>query len=243
MRAFLAAIAFLTRIPIPAVEIKEEQWLKSSLYYPVVGLMIGILLYGFNALTSDILSLFVQASTVLVFWIFLTGGLHLDGLMDVGDGLGSNQTRDKVFEIMKDSRVGAMGVIAAFVLLLIKLSTIHDLLGAHIATIIIIPIIARFMLVVVIYFFPYKGSLGTGLRQYINKTKITVLLVCLVTLSIVMLQLTGLFLIILTLGAGILFSTYLYKKLGALNGDCYGAIVEVTEAMGLLFSVILWRML
>lgn len=112
-RAFIAALQFLTRLPIP-VQVADDPGVfrRSTVFYPAAGLVIGGMVAGIGYGASFVFPAPVNAALLLCIWVLLTGGLHLDGLMDTADGLLSHRSRERMLEIMKDSRVGAMGVIA-----------------------------------------------------------------------------------------------------------------------------------
>lgn len=125
----VAALQFLTRLPLP-VRLPDSKTItrRSAMFYPAAGLLIG----AFAALAAYALTaalpFYVAAALVLGLWVYLTGGLHLDGWMDTADGLLSYRSRERMLEIMKDSRVGAMGVIACVLLLLTKMMLLAALL-------------------------------------------------------------------------------------------------------------------
>ncbi|WP_139488104.1 adenosylcobinamide-GDP ribazoletransferase [Brevibacillus dissolubilis] len=127
MNAFFQALTFLTRIPV-RFQAKPEAWAKSTAYYPLVGLIIGMIVAVVAVLLSPFLPTMLIAVLTLVCWIWLTGGLHLDGLMDTADAVGSSRSRERMLEIMKDSRVGAMGVIAAVLVVLVKFTAIVSII-------------------------------------------------------------------------------------------------------------------
>ena len=125
MRGLLAAIAFLTRLPVPA-----RVWAEASRppvqlpWYPVVGLLIGALLSGLACLLSREPPL-LTAALLLLAWTGITGGLHLDGLADSADAwVGGLGDRARTLEIMKDPRSGPMGVTAIVVVLLLKFAAL-----------------------------------------------------------------------------------------------------------------------
>ena len=119
MKPLFYAVAFLTRIPVP-FRFDARDRTKSTAYYPLVGLLIGGVIAAFDGLIAVHFPPLVRAVLVTACWVFITGGLHLDGLMDVFDGLGSHREPERILAIMKDSRVGAMGVLAAVLILLLK---------------------------------------------------------------------------------------------------------------------------
>lgn len=113
MNRLAIMVLFLTRIPLPfKVDYNEEEMAKGIKYMPLVGLLIGSLLYGL----SYGMGIFdfdrgVVNVSVWLLYLGITGGLHIDGLADTFDGIYSNRDRDRVLEIMKDSHIGAFGVL------------------------------------------------------------------------------------------------------------------------------------
>lgn len=246
MKAFLAALMFLTRIPLPQINISKNDWHKSAIYFPLVGLVIGAILYLSSWGLERLFPTTVTAFLVVLVWIWITGGLHIDGWMDLADGFGSNKSREQILEIMKDSRVGAMGVIAAICLIGGKWVAVYELLQHDRAIMLLMsPIFARFLLISAIRLFPYRqeGGIGAGLR--------TSLSVLIVFLNLLFILIVAYYLIgsigILILGGTVIFSGLLainiYKKLEMLTGDCYGALVEWSEVVALFVSLAIWRIL
>lgn len=125
----VAALQFLTRLPLPVrLPDSDAIYRRSTAFYPAAGLLIGMFAAGVAYGLSAIFPFYFVAALVMGLWVFLTGGLHLDGLMDTADGLFSYRSRERMLEIMKDSRVGAMGVMACVVLLLMKTMLLAALL-------------------------------------------------------------------------------------------------------------------
>ncbi|MEK3713301.1 adenosylcobinamide-GDP ribazoletransferase [Paenibacillus sp. FSL R7-0333] len=118
-----AAFQFLTRFPVRSSgEFSPELLRASVVYYPLVGAAIGLSTALGAAAAGWLLPAWPAAVITLILWVGLTGGLHLDGWMDSADALLSYRSRERMLEIMKDSRVGAMGVLACVLLLLLKAS-------------------------------------------------------------------------------------------------------------------------
>ncbi|RKD24942.1 cobalamin 5'-phosphate synthase [Ammoniphilus oxalaticus] len=243
---FLQALAFLTRLPVPHRSLSERDWQRSPAYYPLVGVVIGLLLWaagaGFLLLFSD----WLAAVLVLVFWVFLTGGLHLDGWMDVADGLGSHRSPEQMREIMKDSRVGAMGVLAAVLLFLVKWVSIRELIGAHAPVwLLFSPWIARLVLLAALRFWPYTsvGGLGEGLVKGNHLGKAFVAHLLFVGVFVSLWAKSGGLLVALGLAvvAGIGWVSWICRKLEGMTGDSYGATVEWTETAVLLLILAMER--
>lgn len=128
--AAAAAFQFLSRFPVKMqIDFVPSLLRESVVFYPLVGAAIGLCVWLMGALSGAVLPAFPAAVLTLTLWVWLTGGLHLDGWMDTADGLLSYRTRERMLEIMKDSRVGAMGVIACVLLLMMKAALIADFIA------------------------------------------------------------------------------------------------------------------
>ncbi|QJD82141.1 adenosylcobinamide-GDP ribazoletransferase [Cohnella herbarum] len=245
MSAFWQAVGFLTRFPVPAKAQTLKGWDNSPRYYPVVGLMLGavIWLVGWLAeLGFGSFGFTVSAVVIVASWIFLTGALHLDGWMDLADGLGSYRSRERMLEIMKDSRVGAMGVVAAIVLIGLKVAALQQLvIHDELAIVAMVPAVARFALLGVIYIFPYiqVQGLGTGLRQGVNRASLVLNLLLLLAVAYFIAGFIGWVAIGAVIVAAWLFGRFIVRKLGGFTGDAYGALVEAMETFMLLIILIL----
>lgn len=231
MNAFFTALSFLTRIPVPRGS-HPGGWSRSVRYYPVVGLVIGGVLAGFDLAVASWFPAGVRGVLLLGLWVWLTGGLHLDGWMDVADGFGSYRSRERTLEIMKDSRVGAMGVIAAILLLLLKASVLASTPDPLWIPLLMAPMFGRWALLLAIRFFPYltQDGIGKGLREGLTLISLAgaTLLTLLVAVGIAGFQ--GLWFFVIPLVWVLLWARLAWKRLGGWTGDLYGALVEATEA-------------
>ena len=265
MRAFFIGLQFLTRISI--VEQKdwcEKDFADSVRYFPLIGLVLGIIYAAFAALLLNflpqngiLLPHHVVAAILLILPILLTGGLHCDGFMDTMDGLFSGRSRERMLEIMKDSRVGANGVFAFVLLMIFDWSILLDLLQSAwlFPALFAMPIVSRLMMVVAISAFPYARPVGMGKAFKDGGTKsvlygaffYTLILaffpgVAADFLGIIPLDAAGLSSWILSMTAvifaalffTIFFASYATRHLGGLTGDVYGAITTLTEMLVLL---------
>ena len=129
LRPFWLALGFLTRIPVPLKgEPQAGEQGQSMLFYPLVGLVIGLGMM-FLAWLLGSTSATVSAALLLLFWVLVTGALHLDGLADSVDAwLGSHGDRERALAIMKDPASGPAAVVVLVVVLLIKYAVIVELL-------------------------------------------------------------------------------------------------------------------
>ncbi len=241
---FITGFQFLTRIPIVSQsEWSMESFARSVKFFPIIGGIIGLLLFAFVYIIQHLgatkVPIHAMAIGVIVLEIFLTGGLHCDGLMDTVDGIFSGRPRDKMLEIMKDSRVGAFGAMAFTLLIVIKYSLIMDIeLTVLPLALLVMPIVGRIAAVVGITRYPYARANGLGKifydcahRQTLYVAGITGLLLLIPLGKIALLS------AIVGVAVAFLFCQYVNEKLGGLTGDVYGAIIELTEIVSLLVFV------
>ena len=181
MKGFLLLLSFMTRIPMPKIEYDEEKLGKSMKYFPVVGVIVGLILLFFCIIFNFILKN-ISYSAVLPLMIIVviltdlitTGALHLDGLADTFDGIFSYRSKHKMLEIMKDSRLGSNGALALILYFLLKFIllfslTIESREGA-IYAIMTYPVVARFCSVVSCASSPYARGSGMG-KTFVDNTK------------------------------------------------------------------------
>lgn len=262
LRACIAAFQFLTRLPIPVqIDYTDRVFQRSVIFYPLAGFVIGLLLLLAGEGLNLVLPAMPAAVLLLGFWVVLTGGLHLDGLMDTADGILSHRPREQMLEIMKDSRVGAMGVIVCVLHLLLKFSLLYTLLGTGgtggvCFLLAVVPIWSRWFMVAAIHGWPYArrdsglGSFFRGVTKwhvtfsslvalFTTTLFITMFSTWLADSSMISFSLTYGLTIICSFAAGTiligwLLATYISRKLGGLTGDTYGALNELLEALLLL---------
>ncbi|MFQ6039783.1 MAG: adenosylcobinamide-GDP ribazoletransferase [Candidatus Poribacteria bacterium] len=236
MRKFLIALTFLTRLPAPIPKnITSEEMGKSSALFPLVGLILGGILIGLNWLVGHIWeSAFVINAILLVSLIGLTGGLHLDGLMDTCDGIFSGRPKERMLEIMKDSSVGAFGILAAICVLLLKLAFLSEVDDNHKwQALLLTPTFGRWSMSFALVAFPYARREGMGgtFADFANvKSLIWASVLLVIAFILVLRWKVGFIMSPLVLLAYIL-AWGISAKLGGLTGDTYGAICEFMEMM------------
>ena len=241
------AILFLTRLPVPkAWQHFDAQTQRQSIYWhPVVGLLIGVILFAFyHTLQSTGLANYPLPSAALVglAWILITGGLHLDGLGDSADGwLGGYGDKERTLAIMKDSHSGAAAVIAISSVLLLKVCALAAVLQVNATWLLAIPLLARTCSVLLFSTTAYARSegLGTPFSQGLD-IGIIVSLTLAITASVFWFhgfQGVGLCLCLLILTAGLRHQ--MIQRIDGVTGDTAGATIEITEAFGLIFILML----
>ncbi len=243
IRSFLCALAFLTRIPVPGgwCDFDHRDWNASSSWFPLIGLLLGAILGGLWFLLRQHLAAPVLAALLLAIQVFLTGGLHLDGLMDTVDGVYGGRDREQRLAFMKDSHVGAFGVIAAVLILILKYSLYTQLSFSLLPYLIIAPVLGRQSQVWAQVMFPYARQQGLGslFSIYGDYRKLMITTGVSLFLLVALLKLTG---VGIFMAAGLFFyliAGWLSRLLGGLTGDTYGALCELTEVVVLLIGVLL----
>jgi adenosylcobinamide-GDP ribazoletransferase len=246
MKSLILMFQFFTRIPINTeIEIKEDSFAKGIVYFPIVGLVIGlingIVYVGFSRLFSGFLPLVMVTLTN----ILVTGALHLDGLADTCDGIFSARSKERMLEIMKDSRLGTNGAIAIFFDLAMRIALMGYINEINMLKIIFVtPIISRAMLPVLIYLSSKNGK-GSGLGSlFIGRVKLSKTIAALLIgtlLSVLFLGFTGFAIVGINIIFIFLFRTYILSKLGVVTGDILGAANELCEVLILLAFLIIER--
>ena len=236
-RSLISAVTFYTSIPIPAGWALEFRGIAR--WAPLIGLLIGGILgivdTGLQELGVPILT---RSALVVVSWIALTGGLHLDGVMDTADGL-AVQDRQRRLEVMADSATGAFGAMAAVALLLLKTAALTDIETYRSVALMASAGWGRWGQVVAIAFYPYLKPTGKGaFHKEAIRTPQDILLGLLVLLGLCGLPLllnkgsgwVSLQMIVGGCAIAFLTGAWFHRQLGGHTGDTYGAVVEWTEA-------------
>jgi adenosylcobinamide-GDP ribazoletransferase len=218
---------------------------NSRTYYPLVGLLLGLLLVAVERGAREVFPVYLIAALLLVFLVAITRGLHLDGFMDVCDGLFGGYTLERRLEIMRDSHVGAFAVIGAASLLLLKYGALVSLLTLPTLdkewVLLLFPTFSRWAIVVLLGAFPYARRQGLGSPFHQGRAKLaTIIATAIATSASVLLGGIG--------GAGILAGVSILawflgwgmsRMLGGLTGDTYGATNELAEVAALMAAVAL----
>ena len=237
---FRLALSFLTTLPAGSFssEVPEETLGQTVAWFPLVGLLLGLILFFSTCFLKLFFSPAICAALVLLIHFFITGGFHLDGVADTADGLMSGKPeREEIFSIMKDSYLGSMGATALILLLLLKYSALIVIISKAPLTLIIFPILGRYAIVQLTFRSTYaraEGGLGAIFTNHCNQRE-------------------WLSAVIITLVSGLLFAGFagllscfaiaLYvviihyvaqRRLGGVTGDILGYACESGEALVLL---------
>jgi len=257
LRRLTLAVTFLTGIPLPVRgEVSPADLWRSMGWYPLVGLALGAAAWVVYAGLLALLPGLVAAVVAVLLLEAVTRGLHMDGLMDTADGLLSGAPRERALEIMKDSSVGAMGVVAAVLTLVLKVAALGALTRADAAA----PLLAgwcaaRALPAVDVYAWPYARAAGTGEAFTRERTPGPVLLAggLLVAGVVAALFVTlavdgagawyaGIVVAAIAMAVALLVQAAVAKRLGGLTGDVYGMGIELAEAAALVAGCLVVRL-
>ena len=235
---------FLTTIPLPNLtNVSQEDIRGSSVFFPLVGVFLGILLWAMEMILRMVLPNLVSTSIALTLYTLLTGALHLDGLMDTADALGSRKPREQALEIMKDSRVGAMGVIAALLVYTGKLAALDSLPLSAFGVIVIPPVLSRFAMVLAMKMAPpargNEGLAGLFAQKISLRTVWTATLVSIVFTFWFNPIWLGTMMWLACVLVAVLATTFLTRRFGGMTGDTYGALNEIVEWTGWILGLAL----
>ena len=242
MMPFWIALQFLTVFPIQLKQMPSKQQNgQSLLFYPVIGLGIGLVLYtialGLSALPSMLLS-----SLILVIWIWLTGGLHLDGLADTADAwVGGFGDKERTLKIMKDPACGPIGVLSLIIVCILKYSAIYVLLEKqYVQALILFPMLGRLVPLFLFLTTDYvrEKGLGSSIANYIPKM-ISIIVACLSLSLFTYFSWLGLGCIMISILILLYLRQQFIRRIDGITGDTVGASIELVEMAAILSFVVL----
>lgn len=235
MKPLLAAIRFLTVLPIPGTWGTTQEDLAASVpFFPLTGLLLGAVAAGLAWAIAPYAPPLLLAAMVIVVLMSFSGCLHLDGLADTADGFLSSRSRERILEIMKDSHTGSMGVVAIASVLLVKFAALASLPTSLLCpAVLLMPLAGRTAIVVEMALLPYARSSGLGIVFYRRRPRWAALwavaLWALVAYGV--LGLRGLTVWGTSMAAALGLCVYAYRKIGGATGDTLGAMCELIEVV------------
>jgi adenosylcobinamide-GDP ribazoletransferase len=238
MKRFLAAVQFLTILPLPRGLGPDERSLGESIpFFPVVGLGIGAAVALIDRGLGFLFPVGVTSVLAVILLIAASGGLHLDGLADTADGFFSSRPRGRILEIMRDSRTGPMGVAAIVCVVVLKISLLSSItVPARAWVLLLTPIAGRCALLVQMALLPYARPEGLVGVFRPNGSRLHVLWALTFPVAAGGLAggVPGLIAGGISFLFALLFTAYVRRRIGGLTGDTLGAACEWTELAPLL---------
>jgi adenosylcobinamide-GDP ribazoletransferase len=241
MRPFLIALQFLTRLPVrfPTAPAPDETG-RSLLYYPLVGLLLGLSLVALAWAFAPAPTL-LRAALVLAAWVVLTGAMHLDGLADSADAwVGGHGDRERTLRIMKDPACGPMGAVALALVLLVKFAALSGLDADGWAMLAFIPAIARSAVPLLFLTTPYvrADGLGTPLARHPPRRASVAVVGATVAVAAMFTGARGVVALVAVALAFVLLRALMMRRIGGATGDTTGALIEIVETVLLLATAL-----
>lgn len=245
-QSMLLMFQFITRIPIKLnLPCDEKAFRRGTIFFPVVGVVIGLLQFGLAMLLAKVLPVLLVAMITMLLGIVLTGGFHMDGLGDTFDGFFSNKDKERIIEIMKDSRIGTFSGIALICDILFKTFAIYFLIvEGHSLGIVLAPVVSRFCMTLAFKIgkSAKKGGLGNLFIGNIGMVEFAISFVITACIGVFTVgwQMTA-WTIGLSAIATVAFNFYCVSKIDGMTGDTIGAVNEIVEVLVLVVGTsILW---
>ena len=239
---FVAAFRFLTIMPLPgALGTTEQELAGATLFFPLVGLVLGLLALPVVWCLQQIFPPSVIAVLAVTLLAAFSGGLHLDGLADTADGFFSARPRERILEIMHDSASGVMGVVALVLILLLKVACLASLSTFLLPVIFLMPLAGRTAIVLMMALLPYaRPAGGLALIFYTRRSLLVALwgLICFLVAAWLAAGEQGAGAVLAVVILVLLFARFCYLKIGGATGDTLGASSELAETVvALVFTL------
>ena len=256
LKLFFTAVSFYSRLPVPSSAHQQGDGLLpgSIRYLPVVGWVIGLLASAVYLAAAYLFGDNIALILSIAATILLTGAFHEDGFADVCDGFGGGWTKEKILEIMKDSRLGTYGVTGLVFILALKFAALQQLLIQPIhpltlcCTFMVAHSLSRFAAVVLVFTYPYarltESKAGTAVERGKRVNLIIAAIATFLPLLILVLLTAQPSVLLVIIPAALIcygFGNYYKKWIGGYTGDCLGAVQQVTEVLIYLSLVLLWK--
>lgn len=248
-KIFLTAVMFYTRIPCPKYDFKDEYLNEATKYFPLIGWIVALAAAFTIYLSHFLLPISIAVILSFLATILITGSFHEDGLADVADGFGGGWNKLRILDIMKDSRIGAYGVVALIITFSLKITALIELFNFEfsfgIKAIFLGHVLSRLIAETMIYTHEYsRDDALSKIKPIAKKLSFSNLIISilitipafiifdnwLITLIIIPAYLTKIFL-----------ARYFKKWIDGYTGDCLGATQQITEVIIYISLLILWK--
>ncbi len=239
------SFAMYSRIPTPAADWTDDNMKYSMCFFPLVGVVIGAVMYGWYFLSGTLpLGNTFRTAVYLIIPVIISGGIHMDGLLDTADALSSWQTMERRLEILKDSNSGAFAIITGLVYFILYFGVMSEVDSRSIGVICISFVLSRSLSGYSVVTF--KKARNTGLavafanpaqKKTVQITMILFILVC----AAALLWISPLPGAAVLAGAALVFAYYRYMSMhyfGGITGDLCGFFTQVSELVMALLAVL-----
>ncbi|QHT71070.1 adenosylcobinamide-GDP ribazoletransferase [Rhodocytophaga rosea] len=253
VRIFFTALMFYTRIPCPSFADHKEEYLnKATRYFPFIGFIVASLSFAAFAGAQYLFSSELSVLISIIVSVFTTGAFHEDGFADTCDGFGGGWTKEKILNIMKDSRIGTYGVVGLVLILGVKFFALLDIsnkVGLPTFGLYLVcgHVLSRFFSILIIRLLPYSredaSSKVKPIAKGISATDLMVASLFTAVPLVILVFLHPLFLLVILplLLTTLYLKWYFNKWIGGYTGDCLGATQQVNEVIFYLSILSIWK--
>ena len=235
----LAAIQFLTRMPVPAYPFSDRTLPRATAWFPLVGAALGLLAALTHQLLAPHLSRPIVAIAIVTLLVLITGALHEDALADCADAFGLPRTRERTLAILHDSAIGSFGAAALALSLLARIALIATIPLDHLTPSLIAALAISRWSVLPLSLLPSATLTGRGSSIARQLSPPILILGTLATVAVLILTLHTAALIpaFAALIVIALTAAFYHRRLGGTTGDCFGATIQLVEITVLLCGV------
>ena len=242
MKGLFLAIQLLTVFPIRFTQSVEADELgRSTAFFPLVGALQGIILVVSNIILSKFLPHNLADALLLVILILINGGFHLDGFADTIDGIAGGNTKEERLRIMRDSRIGAIGVAALVLLILIKFLSINSLsLESKNVILFLFPVFGKWAIVPMAYLLDYAREgegVGKPFAEYTTEREVIIATLWTFIFSFIFFRWIGLIYITAFMVFTTITARFFRKRIGGVTGDVFGFYSEVAEILFIIINL------
>ncbi|MCD3244650.1 adenosylcobinamide-GDP ribazoletransferase [Clostridium botulinum C] len=246
MKNLILMIQFFTRIPINVeINVKEDSFAKGICYLPIVGLIIGMFNVATYVIASKLTTGMFPIVVALLANTMITGAFHIDGLADTCDGIFSSRKKERMLEIMKDSRVGTNGAIAIVFDFMFRACILNSLSEKYILiSIIMAPVVAKTIVTLLMCFSVYarkEGGLGGVFLEKVEPFRMIIAFAICIILGYLVIGYKFLLILFITVIIMEIYKKFIYSKIDGMTGDTLGAANEIAEIMFILILLVFWR--
>ena len=249
----MLSISFLTVLPINFLfssggqkdqNYIKEDLSKSSIFFPLVGILIGLILVAVDILLKWVsIDTLLSNGIILTVWVFLSGGLHLEGFADMVDGFSGGKNQQEIIRIMKDGAIGAKGAIALILLLLLKILLLNSLpFSIRMEALLLAPVMGRWSMVLAGYLGKPASSdntLSQMFSLYLGEKELFIATIFTLLPGFYLLSYQLIYFLFFAAFISYLIVQYSFSKMQGIGGDVIGAINEITEVSALLFFILI----
>jgi adenosylcobinamide-GDP ribazoletransferase len=245
MNNLLLAVQFLTIVPLKIKDADAKKMGLSLLYFPAVGLLLGLLLvFLYHILVFLGFQPWAIGIVLVVSLIMVTGGIHLDGLADTVDALAGGGDRERILQVMRDPHIGTMGVLGLISVLLLKIAFIVSL-DAHalLVSLSMMCVLSRWSMVFLMFIFPYARQEGKAkvFMQERNKGVFISSLIIALLCAVLLMGPKGMLVFAVVAVCAYGLGDFIKRRIGGITGDTIGGISEVLEVIALFCIFMIQR--